>query len=123
MLRADPTIDVEGLARLIVDQYGADPSIALDFVPVGGDSWCFRGGDLWISVRRDRSGHRPAAYEAARELADDGADFVLAPLGGASGGVVHDVGGRPVVVFPYVDAAPVFDDRADDLIALVRRLH
>ncbi len=123
MLRADPTIDVDGLARLLIDEYGATSSIALEFAPVGGDSWCFRARDLWVSVRRDRSGHRPAAYEAARALADDGADFVLAPRRGANGRVVHDVGGRPVVVFPFVDATPVFADHADELLSLVGRLH
>ena len=43
MLRPDPAIDVAALARLLDSEYGetARPA-AVEFVPAGGDSWCFR---------------------------------------------------------------------------------
>jgi hypothetical protein len=123
VLRADVSIDGRALAALLSAEYGADASVEPAFVPVGGDSWCFRAGDRWVSVRRDRSGHRPAAYEAARALADDGADFVLAPLRGAGGHVVHVVGERPVVVFPYIEARPAPRDRMREVLDVVVELH
>jgi spectinomycin phosphotransferase len=123
VLRADPSIDLRALHDLLVAEYGADASTALEFVPVGGDSWCFRADDLWVSVRRDRAGHERAGYEAARALADDGADFLLAPVRRRGGRVVHEVGGRPVVVLPHLEVVPVFADRVDDLVGVVSRLH
>jgi hypothetical protein len=127
MLVANTSIDTASLAALVAREYGAtaDPV----FVPgAGGDSWCYRAGDWWVSVRRDRLGHVAAAYEAARELRDHGFEFVLAPARGHVGGVVHDVDGRPAVVFPYVQGTslhpgPVSRADAAAIGGMVDRLH
>jgi spectinomycin phosphotransferase len=109
VLLPDPSIDVSALAQLLADEYDSEP-LTPTFVPAGGDSWCYRAGPWWVSVRRDRQGHFPANYEAARELRDAGYEFVLAPARGRSGRVVHSVGGRPVVVTEFVEARPNFRD-------------
>lgn len=103
MLLADPSVDVASLAELLAIEFDSE-RLTPAFVPVGGDSWCYRAGPWWISVRRDRQGHFPANYEAARELRDAGYEFVLAPVRGRSGHVVHSVGGRPVVVSQFVES-------------------
>jgi spectinomycin phosphotransferase len=77
------------------------------FVPLGEDSWCYRVRDWWVSVRRDLRGHVPQAYELASQLREGGLRFVLAPTAATDGRVVATVGGRPLVVFPYRDAAPL----------------
>ena len=127
MLLPDPSIDVGSLAQLLVDEFGAN-DLTPTFVPAGGDSWSYRAGPWWVSVRRDRQGHFPESYEAARELRDAGYEFVLAPLRGRSGHVVHTVGGRPVVVTEFVEAranyreglAPV---HRQELARAVKALH
>jgi spectinomycin phosphotransferase len=109
VLLPDPSIDVGKIAELLVDEF-ASGQLTPTFVPAGGDSWCYRAGPWWVSVRRDRQGHFPANYEAARELRDSGHEFVLAPARGRSGNVVHSVGGRPVVVTEFVEARSNFRD-------------
>lgn len=111
VLLANPDIDTNMIRLLLVNQFGVDAEPV--FVPgAGGDSWCYRAGDWWVSVRRDRQGHVPLSYEAARELRDQGLDFVLAPARGRRGAVVHDVHEHATVVFPLVDGRPLFPDRA-----------
>jgi spectinomycin phosphotransferase len=125
MKTANTSVDVDSLAELLGQQYGeADPQ--LSFVPVGADSWCYRTDSLWISVRRDRQGHVPEAYEAAAELGEQGLGFVLAPLRGVDRRVVHEVDDRPVVVSPVVDGRPLHattKDEFDALGSLITRLH
>lgn len=103
MLTLDPSIDVAALHRLVATEWG--PCAPPDFAPVGGDSWCFVADPWWVSVRRDRSGHCPEAYELATELRARGLDFVLAPERRRSGPVVGALGERPVVVFPFLAGA------------------
>ena len=127
MLVADPSVNTASLAALVAHEYGGTALPV--FVPgAGGDSWCYRAGDWWVSVRRDRLGHVAAAYEAARELCDGGLDFVLAPARGRGGRAVHDVDGRPTVVLPYVRGSslhpgPVSSADAAAIAAMVQRLH
>jgi spectinomycin phosphotransferase len=127
MLVANTSIDPASLAALVAREYGGTTQPV--FVPgAGGDSWCYRAGDWWVSVRRDRLGHVAAAYDAARELCDHGFEFVLAPARGRGGRVVHDVDGRPVVVFPYVQGTSLHPgpaSRADAAAIgrMVERLH
>ena len=109
MLLPDPSIDVHLLGAFVAREFGAADA-ELTFMPVGGDSWSYRAGPWWVSVRRDRQGHAPAAYEAARELRDAGYEFVAAPVRGRSGHVVNSVGGRPVVVTEYVEGRTSFPD-------------
>jgi spectinomycin phosphotransferase len=103
VLLPNPSIDATSLAHLLAAEFGAS-DLTPRFVPAGGDSWSYRAGPWWVSVRRDRQGHFPANYEAARELRDAGYEFVLAPVRGRSGSVVHSVSGRPVVVTEFVEA-------------------
>ena len=127
MLLPDPSIDVGELARLLAAEFDS-PQLTPTFVPAGGDSWCYRAGAWWVSVRRDRQGHFPASYEAARELRDSGYEFVLAPTRGRSGSVVHSVDGRPVVVTEFVEARSNFRDgltreQLQELAQAVEALH
>lgn len=109
MLLPDPSIDVGELAALIAREADEDVGTP-SFEPVGGDSWNYRAGEWWVSVRRDRQRHVPACYEAARELRDNGLEFVLAPIRGRSGQVVLDLRGRPVVVSRHVSGTTSFPD-------------
>ena len=127
MLLPDPTIDVGALAQLLSAEFDSG-QLTPTFVPAGGDSWCFRAGQWWVSVRRDRQGHFPANYEAARELRDAGYEFVVAPVRGRSGRVVHTVGGRPVVVTEFVEARSNFREgltreQLHELVQAVDALH
>lgn len=107
----DPTLDETALLALVTELYGAE-SAQIEFEPAGGDSWCYRVDRWWVSVRRDRQGHVPQAYEAARDLREAGLDFVLAPEAGRNGAVVQWLGSRPVVVSRYVAGRPIFPDQA-----------
>lgn len=127
MLLPDPSIDPAALGALVREEFGefgGGPA----FVPVGGDSWNFRAGPWWVSVRRDRQGHVPASSGAARELADRGHGYALAPVRGRSGHIVFDIGGRPVVVFAYVGGTTSFprglsEAQHSALVEAVQRLH
>jgi spectinomycin phosphotransferase len=118
--------DEEQLRKVVAEQYDG-ASDTLQFVPVGEDSWSYRFGDLWISVRRDLRGHFPVAYEAASLLRDSGNDFVLAPLVGADGRAVRMVDNHPVLVFPYLHGTPVElplrPVELADIITVIARLH
>ncbi|MGO8767329.1 MAG: phosphotransferase [Mycobacterium sp.] len=96
---------------MLMEQFnwdGWDP----EFQPVGEDSWSYRSGSFWITVRRDVQGHVPAAYEAAHHLKSLGYEFVVAPLAGVDGRVVHSVQGFPVIVYPFVRAPQIADGSA-----------
>jgi spectinomycin phosphotransferase len=127
MLLPNPAVDERALGALVAERYGADPA-RLGFAPVGGDGWHYRCPPFWVSVRRDRQGHAPAAYAAAAELALSGLEFVLAPLADAAGRVVHRLGPFPVVVLPLVEGATVYETGlregdAGRVAAMCERLH
>lgn len=103
MLCRNPRVDERQLVRLVQDRYDESVS-AVEFVPVGRDSWCYRSETLWVNVRRDWLGHVPRAYEAAAGLRASGLEFVLAPLLGVNNAAVQSLHGLPVVAFPYVAA-------------------
>ena len=122
MLVENPDIDVSALAAMLRDQFGARtvPSFVSG---AGGDSWCYDAGEWWVSVRRDRLGHVPAAYAAACELRDRELDFVLAPARADDGQVVQMVDGSPVVVFATVPGRPLYpDDASFEQAAQVREM-
>jgi hypothetical protein len=126
----DPALDETALLALVTELYGAE-SGQLEFEPAGGDSWCYRVDRWWVSVRRDRQGHVPQAYEAARHLRESGLDFVLTPEIGRNGAVVQRLGSRPVVVSRYVAGRPIFPDPAtpeqatqvESMIAALHQAH
>jgi spectinomycin phosphotransferase len=127
MLLPNPAVDERALGELVAAHYGAVPT-RLRFAPVGGDGWHYRCPPFWVSVRRDRQGHVPAAYAAAGELARGGLVFVLAPLPDAAGRVVHRLGVLPVVVLPLLEGATLDDGGARDgdgraVADLCARLH
>jgi spectinomycin phosphotransferase len=106
MMMPNDRIDELALTAMLEGQYC--PTVGpLHFQPVGADSWNYRAGPLWVSVRRDFEGHFAACYEAALELSARGLDFVVPPLAGRDGRVVHVVGRFPVVVSRYLDARPL----------------
>jgi spectinomycin phosphotransferase len=125
MKTENPSIELAAITDLLADQYGESlPSLV--FTPVGGDSWCFRAGSLWVSVRRDRQGHAAESYEAAAELSEQGLHFVLAPLRGKDHHVVHRVSDYPVVVSPFVAGSTLHATTPHEVNAvasLVSQLH
>jgi hypothetical protein len=126
MLLPNSAVDQAALGALLAERYGADPA-GLAFVPVGGDGWHYRCPPFWVSVRRDRQGHWPPAFDAAAELARS-LDFMLAPLHDRSGRVVHEVSGLPVVVLPLVEARTLFESgvrpgEPERIVTLLERLH
>lgn len=128
MLSENEEIDTD-LLRSTLSCYFGEQTGGLVFQPVGEDSWSYRFGQLWVSVRRDVQGHVPAAYRAAFQLHLDGKDFVLAPLPGADHEVVRDLSGFPVVVFPFLDAEqitsslPLSDGERSELERILMVLH
>jgi spectinomycin phosphotransferase len=127
MLLAPDGLDERELLRVVDEQYGVRAA-ALEFSPLGEDSWSYRLGDLWVSVRRDLRGHLPAAYEGAGLLREIGLDFVLAPIAGADGRVSRVVSGFPLVVFPFVaavalDGAGASRHERRDVVGMLSRVH
>ena len=125
----NPEIRTEDVLAVLRDAYGIEAEDA-SFVPKGLDSWCYRVGDCWLSVRRDRQGHVPEAYAASRELHDGGLAFVVPPRRGRHGAVVHrSPFGAPVVTFDFLAGAPIVDGptlsrtEAAELRDLVATLH
>lgn len=110
MLLPLASLDQGALLRLIRNQFGVSGH-DLVFQPLGEDSWAYQCGPLWISVRRDLRGHEPAAYATAASLAEQGLDFVLAPLAGVDGPYTHQLGTLPVVVFPLCPSTPLTLER------------
>jgi len=110
MLCQPQGLDHGQLLKTIKEQYGSDID-TLQFMPLGEDSWAYRAGELWISVRRDLRGHVPAAYEAAVQLYRSGLDFILAPLPGKDARVVRRIADFPIVVFPYLEVRPLSEGR------------
>jgi spectinomycin phosphotransferase len=106
MLTPPPDVDPAVLKTLLADGYGALEA-ELAFQPVGEDSWNYRYGALWVSLRRDLRGHVPAAYKAATEMRAAGLDFVLAPLPARDGSITLRLGSYPVIVFPYREFARI----------------
>jgi spectinomycin phosphotransferase len=100
MLEPLADLNHDNVRRLLAGQYEASGELL--FEPRGEDSWGYRMGGLWVSVRRDLRGHNPACYAAAARLRQAGLTFVLSPLPGVDGRVSHEVDGYPVVVFPYL---------------------
>nr|CAA07391.1 StrN [Streptomyces glaucescens]CAA55576.1 strN [Streptomyces glaucescens] len=133
MLLENELVDRRNLVRLVAEKFRDvvpidETTHRLEFFPLGEDSWSYRYGPLWISVRRDLDGHFPGAYEAALLLRRAGKHFVLAPLAAGDGGVVHDLSGLPVVVFPYVERAtarrvPPTPAQLDLLVARLTEVH
>ncbi|WP_192582225.1 phosphotransferase [Streptomyces triticiradicis] len=123
MLLPPDDVDLDQLGREIDLHYDADPQ-PFEFVPLGEDSWSFRRGALWVSLRRDLRGHVPGAYHAAHLLERSGTARVLAPLMGADGRIVRTVGRYPVVVFPYRELEQLTPHgiTADDATAVVTLL-
>jgi spectinomycin phosphotransferase len=95
----------------------------LEYVPIGAGSYHWRAregtGQAWwvtaddlswsgVSTRTDPDGifdDLRAGFTAARQLRDDGLGFVLAPVPGKDGGVVHRVvTSWALSVCPYVEA-------------------
>ncbi|MFE0154542.1 phosphotransferase [Nonomuraea sp. NPDC059007] len=106
MLARNSRLDEDLLLRTVRPAYeGAGTE--LRFQPLGTDSWAYRCGSLWISVRRDFLGHLPQSYETAYALRGAGLDFVLAPLAGRDGRVLRTVQGFPVAVYPYLPVEPI----------------
>jgi spectinomycin phosphotransferase len=116
MLVPHPRVNHAELRDFIAMNYESGDA-ELEFQPLGEDSWSYRFGSLWVSVRRDIQGHVPSAYRAAYELAQEGCEFVVAPLTGSNGQVVQVFRGSPVVVFPYLSLAPFDSGAATDRLA------
>ncbi|MBT2899215.1 aminoglycoside phosphotransferase family protein [Streptomyces sp. McG3] len=129
MLLENRLVERRSILRLVDenfrDHFPSDRELpGLEFFPLGEDSWSYRCGPLWISVRRDLDGHFPGAYEVSLLLSESGKDYVLAPLTGRNGRVVHRIADFPVVVFPYVESAttPPAPPTQEQLVLLTSRL-
>ncbi|MFD7136152.1 aminoglycoside phosphotransferase family protein [Streptomyces sp. NPDC059894] len=127
MLLPPEDVDLDVLRQTVTSQY-EQAFGKLEFVPLGEDSWAYRLGGLWVSLRRDLRGHVPAAYRVATLLREAGLHYVLAPLTGADGRVVRLVDGWPVVVFPLVHAEQVARarptaDESERITAMIEEVH
>jgi spectinomycin phosphotransferase len=127
MLLPPPDLDPKTLKRAVEAALGLSLG-RVEFAPLGEDSWSYRIGDFWVSVRRDLRGHVAAAYEATCKLREAGLEFVLAPRRQRHGEVVLTVGSYPVVIFPYLPCTSIEEGapRPSEQAAIARlftRLH
>jgi spectinomycin phosphotransferase len=113
MLLPNEDVDEAALEHELREQFRIKDGM-LTFAPMGEDSWAYRFGHLWVSVRRDIQGHVPEAYAAALSLRRNGLRFVLAPIAGSDGKIVRTISERPVVVFPYVEVAQIAEGAGVD---------
>lgn len=118
----------------------------LRYLPEGGGAyhWVARAGDAqwfvtcddlntkpWLGANRDTVFARlVAAYGAAVELLESGAEFVVAPVPSAAGAGAERIDDRhSVSVFPFVDGAPgcwgerLAQGEPEQLVTLLGRLH
>lgn len=113
-------LDLARLEAALEKWFGASGS-RLEFQPLGEDSWAYRYGQMWVSVRRDLRGHNPNAYQAARMVRDHGFEFVVAPILSTEGTAVQTFDGHPVIAFPFLTATPLsaFSPSSTELRAAV----
>ncbi|WP_200260290.1 phosphotransferase [Streptomyces sp. HSG2] len=121
------SVDLDELRKTIESQYEVTEG-PLEFVPLGEDSWAFRMGGLWVSLRRDLRGHVPEAYRVAMLLRESGLHYVLAPIAGVDGRIVRSISGYPVVTFPLIDAEQVgryrpTTDEVEQITSMIAAVH
>lgn len=127
MLVEPHNIAADELGRYIKKRYkqGHEQPV---FIAAGLDSWNYRMGDLWISLRRDLRGHHPLAYETAHFLGTSGAVKVISPIKDIYGGVTNSFRGYPVVVFPFIEhetmeEVSITESDSSQIISLLSSLH
>jgi spectinomycin phosphotransferase len=112
------------LMKLLSSEYGIVSKDHPVFVPVGLDSWNYRAGGYWVSVRRDFAGHVPSAYLASRRLKlEHGLEFVLAPILNRNGEAVSRLDDLAVVVHPARTLVRFPKSDYAMAISFVQRLH
>lgn len=109
MLLPNPVVPTEVVSCAVEEHFGFQPR-EIAFRPWGEDSWNYMCDDLVVSLRNDAKGHHPVAYEWATRASESGLDFVLAPVRGIDGEVVHDVGGLPMVASRFTEGEPFRGD-------------
>lgn len=127
MLDPPANLDRKEIASLMWREFGAPPA-TLAFQPVGEDSWCFRYGEYWLSLRRDLRGHFPLAYAMASALRDQGLGFVLAPLAAPDGKIVRKLSCGNLIVYPYLELQtcedmPLTSSEASMLVDMFEAVH
>ena len=130
MLMPPPGLDSAALRHFIGAHWPdhAQAHEPLIFLPVGKDSWNFRAGELFVSLRRDLRGHVGNAYRALHDLVARGQIAAIAPLPSCTGSVVETFGQFPVLVYPYLVHRSL-EGRADaaalrgEVLACLHRVH
>lgn len=98
------------------------------FQPLGEDSWNYRYGDFWFSLRQDLRGSDTRCYDALPEIAMHSNAAVIAPISDRSGSVVNEFQGLPLLVFPFVEHTTFVDHtptphQREQIVALLNDLH
>ncbi len=110
---------------------------ALEFLTVGGDSWSYRAGDLFINVREALGQRKPWSFPRAVEPSlvaavalkeRCGLDFLLTPMPTTSGRPLARLGAYAVTLLPYIDGDPSYDDWPEvfcdeQTMSWIERLH
>lgn len=102
MLLPNPIVPTEAVSGAVEKYFGFRPC-EIAFRPWGEDSWNYICDDLVVSFRNDVKGHHAVAYEWATRASESGLDFVLAPVRGIDGEVVHEVCGLPMVASRFTE--------------------
>jgi spectinomycin phosphotransferase len=136
VITENPDISLDVLRDVV--QHNWDVTVTeLSFLPVGGDSWSYRAGDLFINLREALGQRKPWTFPrdverslvAAVALKERcGLDFMLTPLPTTTGRTLARLGAYAVTLFPYIDGSPSYDERAEvtcdeQTVSWIERLH
>ena len=136
MITENPDVGPDAL-RDVVERNWHLTVTDLGFLPVGGDSWSYRSGDLFINVREALGQRKPWSFPrdvepsliAAVALKQRcGLDFMLTPMPTTTGRTLARLGRYAVTLFPYIDGVPSYHESEEvtcdeQTMSWIERLH
>ena len=137
MITEHPDVGRDALRDVVTSNWAVGVADLEFLVGVGGDSWSYRAGDLFINVREALGQRKPwslrrdvepplRAAIALKECC--GLEFLLTPTPTISGEPLVRLGAFAVTVFPYIDGRSSYDDTDEvscdeETMSWIERLH
>jgi spectinomycin phosphotransferase len=117
MITENADIERDTVLRALRSEWDVDAD-DLEFLPVGGDSWSYRAGDLFVNVREALGQRKP--WSSPRDIEQSlraaialrhrcGLEFLLTPRPTTSDQPLVRLGRYAVTVFPFLDGAMSYD--------------
>lgn len=136
VITENPDVSREALRDVVERGWDVDVT-ELEFLTVGGDSWSYRVGALFINVREALGQRKPWSFpqdveqplRAAIALKERCAlDFLLTPTPTVAGEPLVRLGRFAVTLFPYLDGHPSHSDTEEvfcdaETMSWIERLH